>query len=240
MIDEHNGSDSVYYIREPDGELIARIGSSSVAYYHFDALGSTRLLTDVTGTVTDTYAYDAWGKSMAHTGTTTQPYQFVGQLGYYTHWQDENLALLQLGVRFYDPQAGRFGQRDPIKDGMNWYAYVRNLPTLLTDPSGAHPRGTSERRLLAGPELADTICKMWKCAHEMAEAAKQEAIRGGAKGWKLDALRHCTGICKMAIHCPAGTAYLAYLHEWVIIWSPNWGACAMDFSNNGRGLYCAR
>jgi len=107
-----------------------------VAYYHFDALGSTRLLTDAMGTVTDTYAYDAWGNLMAHNGTTAQPYQFVGQLGYYTHWQDANLTLLQLGVRFYDPEIGRFGQRDPIQDGMNWYAYVRNSPVSWVDPAG--------------------------------------------------------------------------------------------------------
>ena len=89
-------------------------------------------------------AYDAWGKSMAHTGTTAQPYQFVGQLGYYTHWQDENLTLLQLGVRFYDPQVGRFGQRDNLEpDGrQNAYAYVEGNPQTLVDPQGlkAGPR----------------------------------------------------------------------------------------------------
>ena len=58
---------------------------------------------------------------------------------------DENLfaecgwQLLKLGVRFYDPEIGRFGQRDPIKDGMNWYAYVRNRPTILIDPEGLLP-----------------------------------------------------------------------------------------------------
>jgi len=136
VIEEYDGSNSVYYIREPDGELIARIGSSSVAYYHFDALGSTRLLTDAMGTVTDTYAYDAWGNVMMHTGTTTQPYQFVGELGYHTHWQDENLTLLQLGVRFYDPEIGRFGQRDALANDTNWYGYADGVPTVLTDPSG--------------------------------------------------------------------------------------------------------
>jgi len=137
--EEHNGADSVYYIREPDGELIARVDNGSIAYYHFDALGSTRLLTDAMGTVTDTYAYDAWGNVMMHTGTTAQPYQFVGELGYYTHWQDENLALLQLGVRFYDPEIGRFGQRDPVVTAWRAvYAYAENLPTLRVDPTGLH------------------------------------------------------------------------------------------------------
>ena len=93
-------------------------------------------MTDAMGTVTDTYAYDAWGNLMAHAGTTAQPYQFVGQLGYYTHWQDENLAVLQLGVRFYDPQAGRFGQVDALREGLSWLEYAHGRPTYFVDPSG--------------------------------------------------------------------------------------------------------
>jgi len=137
VIEEHNGSDPVYCIREPDGELIARVDNGSIAYYHFDALGSTRVLTDATGTVTDTYAYDAWGNLMARTGTTTQPYQFVGELGYHTHWQDAHLTLLQLGIRFYDPQVGRFGQRDPAAEWLSHYPYAADNPQYLVDPDGS-------------------------------------------------------------------------------------------------------
>ena len=49
-------SGTVYYIRELSGSLLARVDGSSVHYYHFDALGSTRLLTDADGGVTDRYA----------------------------------------------------------------------------------------------------------------------------------------------------------------------------------------
>jgi len=83
-----------------------------VQYYRFDDLGSTRLLTSAAGVVTDTYYYDAWGNVSHDTGSTNQPYQYVGLLGYYTRWQDANLDLLQLGVRFYDPEIGRFTQID--------------------------------------------------------------------------------------------------------------------------------
>ena len=135
----HDGT-PVYHIREPNGALIARVVGSSLdatttRYYHFDALGSTRKLTDKDGVVTDTYTYDAWGNT-THSGSTEQPYQYVGQLGYYTHWQDEHLDLLQLGVRFYDPQTGRFTQRDPARYEPNLYGYGRNCPTALVDPSG--------------------------------------------------------------------------------------------------------
>ncbi len=133
---------SFYYVREPGGELIARVEGSGeappVLYYYFDELGSTHLITDAAGDMTDVYLYDAWGNTYHIYGSTEQPYQYVGQLGYYTHYQDDNLDLLQLGVRFYDPETGRFTQRDPIKDGWNWFAYADNRPTVLVDPRGLH------------------------------------------------------------------------------------------------------
>ena len=126
------------YLREPDGSLVAMFISSYPYYYHFDALGSTRMLTDESGHITDTYTYDAWGNASHTYGGTSQPYQYVGQLGYYTHYQDANLPLLQLGVRFYDPQTGRFGQVDAVGNPTNGsnYAYVLDNPVRCLDPSG--------------------------------------------------------------------------------------------------------
>ena len=54
-------------------------------------------------------------------------------------------GLLQLGHRFYWPEIGRFIQQDPIGDGMNWYAYVANQPTVGIDPEGLRFRGVTER-----------------------------------------------------------------------------------------------
>ena len=40
MIEESSGGTSVYYIREPGGELIARLHpTEGIRYYHFDELG---------------------------------------------------------------------------------------------------------------------------------------------------------------------------------------------------------
>ncbi|MEN6521334.1 MAG: RHS repeat-associated core domain-containing protein [Armatimonadota bacterium] len=132
----------VYYYREPGGELIARTDAvNGIRYYNFDALGSTRLLTDGDGDITDRYAYDAWGTVVAHDrydGSIDQPYQYVGELGYYTHYQDPGFKLLQLGMRFYDGEAGRFTQMDPIVSGLNWYAYANNDPILNIDPTGLY------------------------------------------------------------------------------------------------------
>ncbi len=130
------GGGSVYYIREPSGQLIARLAGIAIQYYHFGTLGSTRLLTNAAGAVTDKYSYDAWGNTTHDLGSTEQPYQYVGQLGYYTHYQDANLSLLQLGFRLYDPQTGRFTQVDRIRRSYGYYSYGDEQPTVGVDPSG--------------------------------------------------------------------------------------------------------
>lgn len=132
----------MYDVREPDGELLCSFDASETPnnyYYHFDDLGSTVLVTDGSGDVTDAYAYDAYGSLAAHdeyTGSIDQPYQYVGQYGYYTHCQNSGLGLMQLGVRFYNPQVGRFTQMDPLGIGLNWYEYVNSNPLVYIDPYG--------------------------------------------------------------------------------------------------------
>ena len=59
-------------------------------------------------------------------------YTYGGAWGYIT----DSSGLLQLGARFHWPEVGRFVQRDPIGDGMNWYAYVGNSPVSYVDPYG--------------------------------------------------------------------------------------------------------
>jgi len=73
---------------------------------------------------------------------TEKPYHFVGQLGYYSHLTNQGTALshlTQLGVRFYDPDIGRFTQRDAIRSPRLSYAYANDQPSIRIDPSGLYP-----------------------------------------------------------------------------------------------------
>lgn len=158
VIEEKLGTNTVYYYRDPNGSLIARYDQSSDnkwRYYHFDALGSTRLLTtapkeDGSVDVTDKYSYDAWGKMISHEklmGSVDQPYQFIGEQGYYTHYQDTDYKLLQLGVRLYDTEVGRFTQRDSIVDDTTTlYTYVGDSPTEWIDDSGRNKKKPSPKK----------------------------------------------------------------------------------------------
>ncbi|MCL6628791.1 MAG: hypothetical protein K6U00_04225 [Armatimonadetes bacterium] len=106
-------------------------------HYYFDSLGSTVMMTEGLSTITDLYDYDAWGNEYPiMVSTLDNPYRYVGQLGYYTHWMEPSLTdLLHLGVRFYEPGVGRFGQVDRIPMG-NLFVYAHANPSLLVDPSG--------------------------------------------------------------------------------------------------------
>jgi len=100
-----------------------------------DGLGSVRALTDGTGGLVQTYRTDPFGVPTATQGSNTQPFRFTGE-------QVDPTGLVYLRARMYDPQSGRFLQRDPLfgligsPQSLNRYSYARNNPVTLVDPSG--------------------------------------------------------------------------------------------------------
>lgn len=116
-----------------DSLVSATIGGEN-RYYVFDGLGSTRQLLDDAQTVTDTYTYEAFGNSMGSTGSTRNPYRYVGSLGYY----QTGSSLMHLGARYYMPEIARFLQADPdpaSKDPL-LYLYGGSNPVMSVDPAG--------------------------------------------------------------------------------------------------------
>lgn len=114
-----------------DLERMKNIGASSY-YYHTDALGSVRKLTDVNQNITDSYLYDAFGNTLSSSGSSGNAYKFTGER------YDGSAGLLYLRARYYDPEIGRFMSRDPIED-VNLYVYVENNPVNKVDPKGLQP-----------------------------------------------------------------------------------------------------
>ena len=91
--------------------------------------------------MTDSYLYDAFGVLLLSTGSTQNPFRFVGHFGYYS---DGDTLLYYVRSRFYAAGVGSFLSRDvldPWPVSSDLYRYTENNPTNLTDPSGRAPQG---------------------------------------------------------------------------------------------------
>jgi RHS repeat-associated protein len=152
--------DRRYYVYAPDGTLLYGIDAAGNArhFYHFDETGSTVLLTDDTGAVTDSYAIGAYGESVVHTGSTDNPFTWQGQFGV---MQEASTGLYYMRARYYDSTSARFISPDPIASlnplAMSPYQYAFADPVGNSDPSGLDPNlatiivGATDTPLLPGP-----------------------------------------------------------------------------------------
>lgn len=117
-------------------DLISQKRGDTISYYHADALGSIRLITNTSGQVTDSYVYDAYGNILGSTGNTVNSYRYTGEQF------DQNLGEYYLRARYYNPSTGRFTARDPFAGlldeplSLAKYPYVHGNPVNFTDPSG--------------------------------------------------------------------------------------------------------
>jgi len=143
------------YLYGPGGVPVAQITGTTVTYLHQDQLGSTRVLTDATGTAIATYTYDPHGTTTAHTGSTTN-LQYAGQ------YTDTETGHQYLRARYYDPTTGQFLTRDPIEAVTREpYSYAGNDPVNGTDPSGLYcltgknPNGSCRSITRGAAEKAD-------------------------------------------------------------------------------------
>ena len=103
-LDENNNVKAEYHNEpQPYGGVLSQRRGTTTHYHHHDALGSTRFLTDSSGNVTDAYLHDAWGNLVASTGTTVNPFKWVGKYGYYT---DNSTAQVYVRAMMYQPSTG--------------------------------------------------------------------------------------------------------------------------------------
>jgi RHS repeat-associated protein len=119
--------------------------TQSLTYMHHDHLGSVSVLTDDSGSVIERLAYDPWGKRRLPNGTADTTDSIVGltmDRGFTMHEHLDEMGVIHMNGRIYDPLIGRFMSADPFiqaPDNLqshNRFAYVMNNPLTLTDPSG--------------------------------------------------------------------------------------------------------
>ena len=146
VIEELNDLQIVEVIYTYGDDLINQQRAEGDFTYGYDGLGSTRILTDTTGTVQNSYGYQAFGEQDYQIGTVPNSYLFTGEQ------YDHNVGFYYLRARYYNPQIGRFSQMDTFP-GMQFepkslhkYLYTHADPINNIDPSG----NVSINSLMAG------------------------------------------------------------------------------------------
>lgn len=124
--------------------LIQQSRAGQLNYYHADALGSTKVLTDSSGNVTDAYQYDVFGAVLNKTGATANNYRYTGE------YFDESINLQYNRARWYDANAARFTSMDTFRGKtavpvtLNKYLYSNSDPVNYFDPTGLASTNLSE------------------------------------------------------------------------------------------------
>ncbi|MBZ4396092.1 RHS repeat-associated core domain-containing protein [Myxococcus sp. AS-1-15] len=123
--------------------------SESTRYFLNDPQGSPDTVTDASGAVLERIKYEPFGgkrqaANLAQASTTSHT---GARRGFTGHEQDDELGLINMRGRIYDPRMMKFLSVDPViaepgsAQAYNAYSYVLNNPLRYTDPSGFTPYG---------------------------------------------------------------------------------------------------
>ena len=179
-------SNAVHYIIA-NGQAVATFSSSnagvtSTRYLHRDHLGSVTHVTNETGAVVETVAYDAWGARRNPTNWTDYagqpPAPSLRRPTFTGHETLHDVGVVHMNGRIYDPKLGRMMSADPYVqfagDGQSYnrYSYVLNNPLAYTDPSGF---------------LASRLCFQTPC--DAPGSARTGAVGGGSNRPKIGVTR---------------------------------------------------
>lgn len=135
----------VFAVRTTRAGSLGGQPATSGRYLHHDHLGSIAAISDELGAVVERLAFDPWGKRRYANGNSDPLDQIVGQntaRGFTMHEHLDEVGVIHMNGRIYDPLVGRFLSADPFVQSpqnlqsYNRYSYVLNNPLTYTDPSG--------------------------------------------------------------------------------------------------------
>ncbi|QSA96547.1 RHS repeat domain-containing protein [Methylococcus sp. EFPC2] len=126
-------------------EVLTMDRGGQTYYYHQNALWSVEAITDGAANVVERYAYDAYGHPTITDGAGNpvlpnpwgtarsaigNPWMFTGRQ------YDEETGIYYYRARYYDPDKGRFLQRDSFFPEISIYEYTDGNPVSYSDPFG--------------------------------------------------------------------------------------------------------
>jgi len=140
--DKGKGREGSEDIQRGRGEDRREEREREYVFYHYDHVGSTVILTDLSGDIVAEYEYSPFGEVLMARGPEAKKnlYLFTGRK------YIKEAGLYDFRARIMDPRLGRFLEKDPIclescifmKDTIcfNQYIYAQNNPIMFTDPLG--------------------------------------------------------------------------------------------------------
>ncbi|MCP4160871.1 MAG: hypothetical protein GY760_12435 [Deltaproteobacteria bacterium] len=150
-ITEGNKTTSKYFIHA-DGHLVTihiKVKENSTQlpdetrYLHYDSLGSIDTITDGRGNVVERQSYEAFGKRReGNWKSSNSVLPAFTNRGYTGHEHIDEIGLIHMNGRVYDPEIGRFLSPDVYiqstysTQSYNRYTYVHNNPLKYKDPTG--------------------------------------------------------------------------------------------------------
>jgi RHS repeat-associated protein len=203
--------------------------SSVTSYYDADGLGSVTSLSNSTGGLAQTYAYDSFGKETSSSGSLTNPFQYTARE------LDPETNLYEYRARYFDPSVGRFINEDPTRfeDDVNLFSYVGNDSVNLKDPLGLYKIDAScdcpskdKLKKAEGSALGNltflTNTRMTACMRKKITNGTVKCARGkcensdpktGWAGLSLPKFGNTTQICVTAIGASDDFLACTIIHE---------------------------
>jgi RHS repeat-associated protein len=182
----------------------------SSVYLHHDQLGSIIAMTNTSGVVVERLAYDPWGKRRFINGTADTLDAITSaniDRGFTMHEHIDEMGIINMNGRIYDPLIGRFMSADPIIQApynlksFNRYSYVWNNPLKFFDPAGfevhqKNPDGTNTTTISNGDGTASdsyTGNSDVPCGASCGSGTKGQGVRTGSNTSGSNS--YCTSSC---------------------------------------------
>ncbi len=169
-------------------------GTRLPRFFLNDRLGSAVAVLDQSGAVLQRLQYDPWGRRRGADGTeesngalATLKNQ-LDRTGYTGQESLDEVGLVHMNGRIYDPVTGRMMSPDPtVPDAgdpqhLNRYAYVLNNPHAYTDPSGYAGARYDERMDVV---VIEGVCQ--PCRAQMEALYRAVTLAGSKVAWQVDA-----------------------------------------------------
>ena len=198
----YKGSYTYIYTDQDSYEPLAQVFHNNqdeaqyLAYFHNDQIGIPREMTDVHGNLLWYGEYTAWGrlkKDERVYRNAHQPFRLQNQ------YFDEETGLHYNLMRYYEPEAGRFVNQDPIGllGGENLYTFAPNAQGWV-DWLGLHSDPDLLNRInkvTAAMSEGDRSRTTYALARVTTSSGRSEIwiASAGKKGWVSRALQRIAG-----------------------------------------------